>query len=62
MIYQFKCEKCGELELNLRMSEIPLKECPNCGCAKIERIFSGVTSIWKTTGAYSKQYHRKDNS
>lgn len=59
MIYPFKCKKCGEFELKLKMSEIPLKKCPHCGSKKVERIFTVVDSIWKVGGAYSKQNHGK---
>jgi putative FmdB family regulatory protein len=57
MLYPFNCENCGEIELNLKPSQIPLKECPNCGSEKIERTFSAIPSLWKTAGAYSKAKH-----
>jgi len=62
MIYQFNCEVCGEIYLNLKMSDIPLKECPDCGCKNIERSFAPTISLWKCDGAYSKQNHGKDNN
>lgn len=52
--YEFKCDKCGDIEFNLRMSEIPLKECPKCGSVKIVRVFKPVPSIWKCSGAFGK--------
>ena len=58
MLYPFTCKNCGEFELNLKMSEIPLKECPNCGSEKVERVFVATQSIWKTSGAFSKTFHR----
>ena len=57
MLYPFNCENCGEIELELKPSQIPLKECPNCGSEKIERVFSATPSLWKTSGAYSKAKH-----
>ena len=58
MLYPFNCENCGEIELNLKPSQIPLKECPNCGSEKIERVFkSSVPSLWRCSGAYSKSNH-----
>jgi len=57
MLYPFNCENCGEIELNLKPSQIPLKECPNCGSEKIERIFTVVESIWNCRGAHSKADH-----
>jgi putative FmdB family regulatory protein len=62
MFYQFNCETCGEIELDLKMSDIPLKQCPECGNEKIERTFKvGTVSIWHCDGAFSKQNHGKDN-
>jgi len=58
-IYNFKCQTCGEIELNLKPSDIPLKQCPNCNNLKIERIFNPILSMWKTDGAYSKNNHGK---
>jgi putative FmdB family regulatory protein len=59
MFYKFNCEQCGEIELNLKMSEIPLKQCPNCGCEKIERVFTATTSVWRCSGAFSKVNHKE---
>lgn len=56
-IYNFKCKTCGEIELNLKFSDIPLKKCPICCSLNIERIFSPINSMWKTNGAYSKTNH-----
>lgn len=55
--YNFKCPTCGEIELTLRMSDIPLKQCPVCQDNNIQRIFAPINNIWKTGGAYSKSNH-----
>lgn len=57
MTYPFNCKICGEIELELKPSQIPLKECPICGCKEIERIFQPIQSLWKCSGAYSKSNH-----
>lgn len=63
MYYKFECKNCGEFEIKLKMSEVPLKQCPHCGGQEVQRVFdSGILSIWKTDGAHSKSYHRKDNT
>lgn len=52
--YEFKCPNCGEVEFNLKMSEIPLKECPKCKSDKIVRVYKPIASIWKCGGAFGK--------
>ncbi|MGE5327999.1 MAG: FmdB family zinc ribbon protein [Deltaproteobacteria bacterium] len=53
-LYTFICEKCGEIELNISMKDIPLKECPKCGSKNIQRKFRPTVSIWKCDGACGK--------
>jgi putative FmdB family regulatory protein len=31
MTYEYKCKKCGILEVQQKMSEDTLEECPRCG-------------------------------
>jgi len=52
--YEFKCETCGEIELELKMSQIPLKQCPKCGNEKIERVFGSVGVVWNCSGNFGK--------
>lgn len=53
MVYTFKCEKCGEIEVTMSYKELPLKECPHCK-GKVERVFKPVMDVWKCGGAYGK--------
>jgi len=54
--YTYNCENCGLKKFELNMKDIPLKICPICQGTKIDRIWeNGISSVWKTNGAYSKQ-------
>lgn len=53
MTYPFVCESCGEFELELKPSQIPLKQCPRCKGDKVERVFHPVKTVYKTGGFYT---------
>lgn len=44
MIYQYSCEKCGEIEIDQRMIDNALKSCPTCK-SPIQRIITGGTGF-----------------
>jgi putative FmdB family regulatory protein len=56
--YNYNCKNCGNMALELRMSEVPLKECPKCGSEEVVRNYGATNNIWKTDGAYSKRNHK----
>lgn len=61
-IYDFKCDNCGEIKLDLKMNQIPLDKCPLCKSENIERVFNvSINNIWHCSGGYSKINHGKDN-
>lgn len=42
MIYEYFCKKCDkEFEVEQRISDKPLKKCPECKSKKIKRLVSG---------------------
>lgn len=57
--YNFKCASCGEIELVLKMSEIPLKKCPKCESEKIERDFKPIPIIWNCQGSFGKSTDKR---
>lgn len=40
MRYLFNCKNCGDFEINMSHTELPLEKCPTCGEENPERIFS----------------------
>lgn len=62
--YEYFCKKCGaEFEKFQRMSDEPLKICPNCGEAALERKISGGAGlIFKGSGFYITDYRNKRDS
>jgi len=60
MFYTYECSKCGQFEIQMSHTDLPLKKCPTCRNKKVERIYSaGVTALWKTSGTFSKSNHGK---
>lgn len=38
-IYDYQCEKCGEIEIEHKITENVKRKCPDCG-AKVKRVIS----------------------
>jgi putative FmdB family regulatory protein len=57
-IYEYKCNKCGVVEVTQRITEAPLKKCPNCR-SKVERLVSRSSFVLKGTGWYATDYANK---
>ena len=52
-LYAYRCESCqNELEVNQRMSENPLKDCPSCGEPSLRRVINRVGVVFKGSGFY----------
>ncbi len=60
-IYEYKCDKCGVVEVMQRITESPLKKCPNCK-SKVERIISHTSFVLKGSGWYATDYASKSKS
>ena len=54
MIYKFNCTKCGGIEVNIKVAELPNAKCPHCQNTNIERIWSALTPVWKCEGNFGK--------
>ena len=56
--YEYRCEKCGhEMEAFQSITASPLRKCPNCGKAALNRLIStGAGVIFKGGGFYQTDY------
>jgi putative FmdB family regulatory protein len=60
-IYEYQCEKCGhQLEKLQKMSDDPLKDCPECEEPALRKLVSAAAFKLKGTGWYETDF--KDNS
>lgn len=58
--YEYGCEACGKTwELEQRITESPVKKCPECGQLKARRLISGGTFMLKGGGWYADGYGTK---
>lgn len=56
-IYEYVCEECGRLtEQMQKVSDPPLKKCPECGSKKVARVMSRTSFQLKGGGWYSDLY------
>lgn len=59
-IYEYQCEKCGEIfEVFQKVSD-PAPESHSCGSRDIKRLMSQTSFVLKGTGWYITDYGRKD--
>ncbi len=56
--YDYQCDACGhEFEHFQRISEDPLKKCPECKKNKLNRLFgTGAAIVFKGSGFYETDY------
>ena len=63
-IYEYKCEKCGVVEVEQKIKDAPLTECPKCkeqGIeTKVERQISTTSFSLKGNGWYKTDYGSKN--
>lgn len=60
-IYEYQCESCGHaLEKLQRMSDDPLKDCPDCGEASLRRLVSAAAFRLKGAGWYETDFKKGD--
>lgn len=56
-VYEYKCKACGrELEVQQRMSDPDLTDCPECGKPELERLISMTAFQLKGSGWYKDLY------
>lgn len=60
-IYEYQCGNCGKkTEAMQKMSDPPLKKCPQCG-GELAKIISTTSFVLKGTGWYATDYAKKGN-
>lgn len=58
--YEYACDKCGhEFEREQRITEDPVKTCPECRSRKVRRLISNTSFVLKGSGWYSDLYSSK---
>ncbi len=59
-IYEYQCLACGHtLEAMQKMSDAPLKQCPSCHKAKLQKLISAAGFQLKGTGWYVTDFRNK---
>jgi putative FmdB family regulatory protein len=57
MIYPYKCPTCGqEHEMEHKLAETPVFECPDCKTRMVRQIASRVGAHFRGTGFYRTDY------
>ena len=61
-IYEYECGACGHnLEALQKMSDMPLRECPDCGESTLRRLVSAPAFRLKGSGWYETDFKTGDN-
>jgi len=56
-IYEYRCTACGhELDALQKLNDAPLKDCPECGKAKLRRLVSAPSFRLKGGGWYETDF------
>ncbi len=56
-IYEYACDKCGlEFEVDQRITEDPVKTCPECRSRRVKRLISKTSFLLKGGGWHSDLY------
>ncbi|MEE2677506.1 MAG: zinc ribbon domain-containing protein [Myxococcota bacterium] len=56
-IYEYLCGKCeSEFEVEQRITDDPVKTCPQCRSRKVKRLISQTSFVLKGSGWYSDLY------
>jgi putative FmdB family regulatory protein len=59
-IYEYRCSACGHhLEALQKMSESPLRKCPECGKSQLKRLVSASQFRLKGSGWYETDFKNK---
>lgn len=62
-IYLYQCHACDVThEVLQKFSDLPLRNCPNCGEEKIQKLFTPEVGLsFKGSGFYITDYVRQEN-
>ena len=56
-VYEYLCEKCDhEFEREQRITDPPVKTCPECRSRKVKKLISRTSFVLKGSGWYSDLY------
>jgi putative FmdB family regulatory protein len=56
-VYEYACKGCGhEFEREQRITDKPVKKCPECGALKAKRLISRTSFVLKGGGWYNDLY------
>ncbi len=56
-IYEYACEKCQhEFEVEQRITDDPVRTCPECRSRKVKRLISQTSFVLKGSGWFSDLY------
>ncbi|HEY1773101.1 MAG TPA: zinc ribbon domain-containing protein [Gammaproteobacteria bacterium] len=56
-IYEYQCQACGhQLEVLQKVSDTPLKKCPECGKPKLQKLLSAPSFRLKGGGWYETDF------
>lgn len=59
-IYEYKCEACGfQKEFLQRISDAPLKDCPECGKGTLSKMVTAAGFQLKGSGWYATDFKDK---
>lgn len=58
--YEYNCENCGTIEVTQRITDKPLRRCPNCK-GKVSKLISATSFQLKGAGWYVTDYAGKDS-
>ena len=62
-IYEYRCGACGHhLEALQKMSEGPLRKCPDCGKSQLRRLVSAPQFRLKGEGWYETDFKNKNET
>ena len=62
-IYEYRCGACGHhLEALQKMTEGPLRKCPDCGKSQLRRLVSASRFRLKGSGWYETDFKNKDET
>ena len=62
-IYEYRCGACGHhVEALQKMSEAPLRKCPDCGKSKLKRLVSASQFRLKGGGWYETDFKNKSET
>jgi putative FmdB family regulatory protein len=59
-IYEYRCSACGhDLEALQKMTDAPLRKCPECGKSQLKRLVSASQFRLKGSGWYETDFKNK---